>query len=231
MGYFHVIEYRVPTRLIASVGSKAPAEIVILRDGDTSMTGFGTVHLSYLNGYQIVKRFNDRGVQVPIDLEHATIRRGGQGLEAPAVGWITKLSYQHGRGLVAKIEWTPKGRSLIQTKKYKYFSPVLDLNSTTKDVIGLHSLALTNMPRTVGCSELLAASLNTLNGPKPKLRSAYKPPTRTPRELLIASYVKELSDNRDNPYVKNAKLTTWVNVSLDHDNHEKLTAKELEALI
>lgn len=69
----------------------------------------------------------------------------------PAIGWFKKLMNKGRDGLWAIIEWTEKGKQLIQEKAYKYFSPEFYTNyedpetrKTRKDV--LVGGALVNRP-------------------------------------------------------------------------------------
>ncbi|WOE69096.1 phage protease [Hydrogenimonas thermophila] len=98
---------------------------------------------------QIVFNFQNMGLDVVVDYEHQTLF----GNEAPAAGWIKHpdgLKIE-GDKLLAKIEWTPRAKEMIEKKEYRYLSPTIVPNYTdpvTGNSIGwvLHSVALTNTP-------------------------------------------------------------------------------------
>jgi len=75
-----------------------------------------------------------------------------KGEPAPASGWLSDWRFDT-EGLTAAVEWTPIGTELFSKKAYRYLSPALlhdgvgGKNDTTMgNVIGLHSVALTNDP-------------------------------------------------------------------------------------
>jgi len=88
----------------------------------------------------ITKTFKERKLQLVVDYEHQTL----SGKQAPAAGWVTNLVLKSD-GIYATVDWTERATEYLKNKEYKYFSPVVHLNSDFK-VIGLHSLALTNTP-------------------------------------------------------------------------------------
>lgn len=66
--------------------------------------------------------------------------------DSRAAGWIVDLVYVEGRGLFAKVEWTPTGTREIADKEYRCSSPLFYFDPTTGDVVELVSVALTNNP-------------------------------------------------------------------------------------
>jgi phage I-like protein len=85
-----------------------------------------------------------RGVQPDIDYEHKMF--GGE-----AAGWVEEARYEEGKGLALKVNWTPKARSAIANREYRYFSPTFaeewehpKTQKTHKNV--LFGGALTNRP-------------------------------------------------------------------------------------
>jgi phage I-like protein len=85
-----------------------------------------------------------RGVQPDIDYEHKMF--GGE-----AAGWVEEAKYEEGKGLALKVNWTPKARSAIANREYRYFSPTFaeewehpKTQKTHKNV--LFGGALTNRP-------------------------------------------------------------------------------------
>ncbi|WP_045126524.1 phage protease [Acinetobacter pittii] len=99
-------------------------------------------------GHQIAALLNQRSIDLVVDYEHATLKTQESGEPAPAAGWLKPSGFQYieGVGLCsAQFEWTSKATSFIESKEYKYISPVLFYNKAG-EVLGLHSVALTNTP-------------------------------------------------------------------------------------
>lgn len=87
------------------------------------------------------------GAPLPIDYDHqidfaVAKRMGGT---APAAGWITELQ-SRSDGLWGKVEWTEKGRSVVQSREYRFISPVYNHAITDGTVKRLLRAALTNHP-------------------------------------------------------------------------------------
>ncbi len=82
---------------------------------------------------------------IPVDLEHATELLAPKGAPAPAVGWIKELRVDGGR-VMGRVEWTETGRNAVESKSYRYLSPVILYEKTTGRIRGITSVALTNRP-------------------------------------------------------------------------------------
>jgi phage I-like protein len=116
-----------------------------LEDGPT----FTVDELAWAN---VESEFSRRGVDLVVDYEHQSL----SGDKAPAAGWITALRWEPGHGIQAHIEWTEEAAGYLESKEYRYFSPVFTINEQGT-VTGLKSLALTNAPRTNHLQPLLAS--------------------------------------------------------------------------
>jgi len=94
-------------------------EIKIIPVGEWDHPQYGKIKITEKDIAEFVKNFND-GVRndIPITEGHAN-----PGETKPAIGWFKKLINKGRDGLWAVVEWTNKGRQLIQDKAYKYFSP------------------------------------------------------------------------------------------------------------
>ena len=105
-------------------------------------------NLTPASGQQIVALLNQRSIDMVMDYEHSTLKAIESGEPAPAAGWLKPVGFQYieGVGLCsADFEWTEKAKGYIEAKEYKYISPVLFYNKAG-EVLGLHSVALTNTP-------------------------------------------------------------------------------------
>jgi phage I-like protein len=104
----------------------------------------------------VIEDFRSRGVDLPIDYEHQSLKSADNGRPAPAAGWITGLSYVAGRGLFADVRWTDAAAAHLIAGEYRYISPVFFFDPETGAVTRLHSAALTNTPALGALGEIAA---------------------------------------------------------------------------
>lgn len=89
----------------------------------------------------ILKKFNERKIDMVIDYEHQTLFD----MQAPAAGWIKKLK-KGTDAILAEVEWTEKAKEYLKNKEYRYISPVVCVRESDKKAIRMDSNALTNSP-------------------------------------------------------------------------------------
>lgn len=123
--------------------SGAPSEIVLLPAGSVP----GRDGRAWTNDRPdaIVAAFKAGGIDLPIDVEHATELKGPKGEPAPAYGWIKDV-YDAGGEVRGRVEWTEDGARLIGSKAYRYISPAFAFDKITGRVVQLVSAGLTNKP-------------------------------------------------------------------------------------
>ena len=125
---------------------------------DGRPTEVGSWHLGEAGARALIAGLSTRQAPYVIDYEHQTLNKEKNGQPAPASGWFDGVDWREGDGLYLKgVKWTAKASSMIDTKEYRYLSPVFHYTSEG-EVVGLHSVALTNDPALVGLSDLAAAS-------------------------------------------------------------------------
>jgi phage I-like protein len=93
----------------------------------------------------VLQAFEARGVELPIDWEHATQHRAPRGEAAPAAGWIKAINTRNG-ALWADVQWTDRGHDQVLKREYRYISPVFDFDPSTGRIVRLVSAGLTNTP-------------------------------------------------------------------------------------
>lgn len=142
---------------IGDVPSGNKGRVVIVPDGTVEASGFEDFEVNEKTTAPLLAEFKDRGNDIPIDFEHASLFKGARGEAAPAIGWIKELRYEKGVGLVATVEWSKQASEHIAKEEYKYLSPVLDFDKD-RNLSRITSVALTNQPRIKNMRELLAAS-------------------------------------------------------------------------
>lgn len=100
-----------------------------------------------------------RGNDIVIDYEHQTLYGG----EAPAAGKIKRLINKGKEGFWAQSEWTERAKGYLDRKEYFYFSPVSFRRKSDNRLIGIHSVALTNAPKTHNIQALVAKAAPEYN--------------------------------------------------------------------
>ena len=86
----------------------------------------------------------NKGDEILADIDHQSCKPGVE-RDTRAAGWFYNFVVDPVKGLFAKLKPTNKGKELIQSREYRYFSPtfILDENGSPTD---LHSVSLTNLP-------------------------------------------------------------------------------------
>lgn len=120
--------------------SGVPGEIPVLPIGHVKSTR-GDFEVDSRDLENIIRQFKSRRLDLVIDYEHQTL----SDIQAPAAGWIKDL-YPGTNALMAKVEWTQKGRDYIANKEYRYLSPVVLVTKKDQHAVVFHSAALTNTP-------------------------------------------------------------------------------------
>ena len=98
------------------------------------------------NPEAIVEAFENNGADLPIDVEHSTEIKGPNGEAAPAMAWIKALDVREGGSVWGLVEWTDDGRWMVESKQYRYISPVFTYSTKSAQVLKLKSAGLTNNP-------------------------------------------------------------------------------------
>jgi phage I-like protein len=100
----------------------------------------------YLTDPQAVVRdslmYADR---LPIDENHSIDLAAPYGQPSPAVGWIVELEAR-ADGIWGRVEWTARGRQLVDDRAYRGISPALLTEDDTGRVLQVLRASLTNNP-------------------------------------------------------------------------------------
>lgn len=124
--------------------SGVPEVIRVLPKGHVSSTK-GDFEVDDRDIAGIIRQFKARRLDLVIDYEHQTL----SDVQAPAAAWIKDL-YPGEDALMARVEWTKKGREYIANKEYRYLSPVVLVKKADQHAAVFHSAALTNTPAITG---------------------------------------------------------------------------------
>lgn len=93
----------------------------------------------------LVERFKSDGIPIPVDVDHATVKKAAVGDPAPAVGWIEELEARDD-GLWGRVSWLPEGERILAEKTHRFISPALSQDKVTGKAIWLHSASLVAAP-------------------------------------------------------------------------------------
>ncbi len=170
------------------------SEIKVIPIGVWNHPQYGKIKISEKDISEFVKNFDSQvRNDLPITEGHAN-----EGETKPAIGWFKKLINKGRDGLWAVIEWTEKGKKLIQDKAYKYFSPEFythyedpETRETRKDV--LVGGALVNRPYFKGLPAIVLSEETIINN-------------NMDIEEIITKEVEELTDE-EKDFLKENKDT------------------------
>jgi len=118
---------------------------------------------------RLISKVSARANDLHFDYEHQTLNSEANGKEAPAAGWFRELEYVPGEGLFAlEPDWTPKAKTYIDNKEYRYVSAVFAYDKETGEVTDLYHAALTNDPGLDGMKSLAAMKHFTPSSQQPE---------------------------------------------------------------
>lgn len=140
---------------LAAEEGKAPEWVQLLPKGWIKPNGI-SINIDEDSIKMILETFEKRTNDLVLDYEHQTL----DGVEAPAAGWIIELEGRED-GLWAKVEWTDRGREYVESREYRYISPVVLVDNETLQGIQLLSAALTNNPAIDGMQPVAAKESET----------------------------------------------------------------------
>ena len=153
------------TLVIALNSEIGVPEWVELLPAGSSIRGRDGRTWSNSNPSAIVEVFQHNGADLPVDIEHSTEHKGPYGDPAPAVGWIKAMEVRGG-AVWDRMEWTERGRNLLQNQEYRYLSPVfLYTKDEARLILRLTSAGLTNQPN-LHLTALNRAITNPSTNPK-----------------------------------------------------------------
>ncbi len=174
-------------------GAAVPARILLTPWGSVESTN-GSFIVDEESAELAIRAFEEHGTDLPIDYEHQTL--GGSYAspngQAPAAGWVKRISSEPGVGLWAEIEWTQQASAMLGSKQYRYLSPVAIMRKNDRKLVAIHSAALTNKPAIVGMQPIV----NRIGGDVAfgdesaldRLRLALElAPESCPEEVLVAA--------------------------------------------
>lgn len=102
-----------------------------------------------------------RGVELPIDYDHAMVDPASSREERAAAGWFS-VADRGGELWAVGVRWTECGDEDVRSKEWRYISPAFDAKG--KSITNLINVALTNIPATLEATPLtLAREVDTMS--------------------------------------------------------------------
>jgi len=105
----------------------------------------------------LARRFAKDGVDLAVDMDHATAKKTLFGEIAPAVGWIGKVEARTD-GLYGFVEWLAEGARILAARTHRYLSPTLQANAAGV-VNWVHSVSLVAAPALPNMPALASAGV------------------------------------------------------------------------
>lgn len=142
--------------VVAALGLEQDAALpewyTIFPEGEHEVEGQGR-YLVNAAAWELVRAgIERRGLDLVFDYEHQTLKD----VKAPAAGWCVAWRWRDGAGIEAKINWTEEAAGYLKRGEYRYYSPVFQVRQNDRLLVAVHSVALTNAPRTNHLKPLLA---------------------------------------------------------------------------
>jgi len=133
-----------------------PKEFRIWAFGEVESTK-GTFLFDKASAESVMARFNERGIDMGGDYEHASTQDKPPPEGAPSPLWC-KLAVREDGLWAVDVKWTPRALDYLKNGEIRYFSPAFFANRETKRISRLHNIALTNDPATLDAEPLVAAT-------------------------------------------------------------------------
>lgn len=143
------------SKLPAQSESKEPPKEFLMWEFGEIETTKGTFTLTKENAAEIVRKVQERGLELAFDYEHATFNPTDNG-PVPAAGWHT-LELRNDGLWLSGIEWTETAADMIKKRELRYYSPAFEVNDAN-EIVGYLNCALTNFPATKNLKPLVASA-------------------------------------------------------------------------
>ena len=134
------------------------------RDGRPSEPMDGAWKIDGQVAQRVIARIAARKTPTVIDYEHQTLLADTNGQPAPAAGWFTHAEWRDGQGLYATdVAWTERAKAMIAAGEYRFFSPVIQYDKRTGELVDIQMGAITNMPAIDGMQDVMLRAAARFN--------------------------------------------------------------------
>ncbi len=186
-----------PFEIRLAEGNGAPKEIQVLRTGKFKHPVYGRFEITSNTLQEFVANFKNkvRKIDLAVDYKHES--------EDIAAGWMRDLTLKDdGRQLWAEIDWTKKGKTVVEDKEFRYVSADFQFSyedPETEKKFGptLLGAGLTNRPFVKGMSPAVGLTENH-EGDAMNIEQLQKENTDLKAKLAeLEGSVKKLSESQD----------------------------------
>lgn len=149
------LQIALATALCFELGTDVPEWVEVLPPGPTIGGRDGRQWTYDANQVIAETVAHTQGTDLPFDYNHATELKAPKGEKAEASGWAREYRVNERGAVEARVEWTKEARNAIESKEYRYISPVFAYDDRTGRIARFSSFALVNKPN------LLTKALNS----------------------------------------------------------------------
>lgn len=181
----------------------------------------------------LVERFKADGIFLPIDIDHATVKRAATGESAPAVGWIEELQARDG-GLWGRVSWLKEGLRTLAEKTHRYISPTLKVGENGI-AVWLHSAALVAAPAlsmpAVASADVSRKEKETTVDPKILEALGVKPDASSDEIIAKIATLSAKAENADAMIAGLARTTKTLSGQVVTDRDRRIEARVDQAIV
>ncbi len=171
----HIIEV---APCLFNLNGQAPSEIKLTPAGnfkakDGRPKSVSSWWIDASNAQAVIAAAAAQADHLLIDYEHQTLYSRENGQPAPAAGWFKTLEWRPNDGLYATdVEWTDAAKAAIESREYRYISPVMAFNKQTGEIRSILMAGLVNHAAIDGLNDLAAAHFHFINPEDPTVDKA-----------------------------------------------------------
>lgn len=143
------LQSALATALCFELGTDVPEWVEVLPPGPNVVGRDGRQWTYDANQVITATLAHTQGADLPFDYLHATELKAPKGEEAPASGWAREYRVNERGALEARVEWTKEARNAIESREYRYISPVFAYDNRTGRIQRFSSFGLVNKPNLV----------------------------------------------------------------------------------
>lgn len=171
----------------------APTELKIWAFGRVE-TSKGTFVFDSASAKSVISEYQRAGNDLCFDYEHKAVDPEARAGDGKAAGWFS-LELRKDGLYATGIKWTDRARGELESGEWRYFSPAFQEDPTTKRIMRLTNIALTNIPATHNLTPLVAASLRK-NSMEDDQAVATEAPTIDDKKLKLKQLEDEAAELR-----------------------------------
>jgi phage I-like protein len=156
-----LIRHSVGAAIDANATDPLPTEFQICKAG-LNRSYAGDFIFDANSAAKVLAEYAANSADGMIDLQHYSLPDEEYALNTneqhDAMGWFTPQVRSDGSLWAVNVRWSAEGERRLRMKLQRYISPVVLVNTDTREVVGLWNLALVSQPAMNDAAPLVAAS-------------------------------------------------------------------------